>query len=129
MGLRETVYTRCTTHAGTSALVGTRCYPDRLPENVTYPAIVYHAPVSSDDSEYRTHDGAGARTVSRVQFDCYAATGDGAAALAAQVRDAWAGYQDACVVGYAFVANEIAGREDALNAYRTIVDVMIEHSI
>lgn len=128
MTLRTTIYARCTGHAGTAALVSTRVYPDRLPENVTYPALVYHR-ISADNTDYRDHGGATDREVSRVQFDCYDGTGDGAAALADQVRAAWDGYRDGCVVGYAFQANRIMTREDAINAYRAIVDVMVEHSV
>jgi len=129
MTLREIVYGRCVGHAGIAALVGTRVYPDRLPEKVTYPAISYVAPVSEDGSLYRTHDGAGGRKVSRVQFNCYAATGGGAAALADQVRLAWDGWNDGCAVGYSFEANRIMTRADAIDVYRVIVDAMVEHSV
>jgi hypothetical protein len=130
MTLRATIFTRCTTggHAGLSALIGLRCYPDRLPENVTYPAVVYHL-ISADNSAYRTHDGATTREVSRVQFDCYAETGDGAAAVGDQVRAAWDGYSDGCTIGYAWQANRIMTHEDGLKAWRAIVDIMIEHSV
>jgi hypothetical protein len=130
MGLRETVYTRCTTHAGIAALIGTRCYADRLPKDIVYPCLMHHTPVSANNETYRTHDGAGSRSEDRVQFDCYGSTGDDATELAAQVRVAWDGYSVSDgSIGYAFVANEIVNREDAINAYRVIMDVIIEHSI
>ncbi len=129
MTLRTAVFARCTTHAGTAALIGTRCYSDRLKENTDFPAMVHHSPVSSDPSAYRTHDGAGERTVSRVQLDCYDTTSAGAEVLATQVWLAWNGFTDDCDIGYAFVANRIQTREDAINAYRTIVDVMVEHLV
>jgi len=135
MTLREDVYDRCAGHAGTAALIGTRCYPDQLPQNVTYPAISYLAPVSDDSSPYRTHDGAGGRTVSRVQFNCYDDTGDDAAALADQVWAAWDGHSDECTIGYAFVANRIKATglmwpaaSSAQKVHREIVDVIIEHA-
>ena len=130
--LGVTVYNRCVGHAGTAALIGTRCYPDRLPESVVYPAITYVAPVSRNDAIYRTHDNVNSpttRTEDRVQLNCFAETRDGAAALATQVIQAWSGYKDGCDVGYCFVVNQIASREDAIEAYRYIVDVMIEHSV
>jgi len=126
--LRETVFDRCTGHAGTTALIASRCYPIVLPENVTLPAISYLL-VSATNDEYRDHDGATEREVSRVQFNCWAATGDAASALGDQVRDAWDGYKDGCDVGYAFQANRISLRDAGLNQYREIVDVMIEHPI
>ena len=129
MTLRTTVYDRCIGHAGTAALVGTRCYPDRLPEDVTYPALTYFR-VSADNAPFRSHDGGPTEfETSRVQFNCYDETGDGAAALADQVRLAWDGHTDGCTVSVAWQANRLMTREDAVNAYRAIVDVMIEHSI
>lgn len=129
MTLRTTIYDRCINHAGMAALIGTRCYPDRLPENVTYPALTYFR-VSADNALFRSHDdGPTEFETSRVQFNAYDETGDGAAALADQLRLAWDGYSDGCVISYAYQANRIATREDAVNAYRAIVDVLIEHSI
>lgn len=128
MPLRTTVYTRCIDHAGTAALISTRCYPDRLPEDVTYPALTYFR-VSADNAPFRSHDGGPtAFETSRVQFNCYDETGDGAAALADQVRLAWDGYSDACVISIAWQTNRLMTREDAINVYRAIVDIMIEHS-
>ena len=131
MTLREDIFARCTTHAGVAALIGVRCYPDMLAENPTYPALVYHAPISDDDTDYRTHDDTPVpRTVSRVQFDIYGSTGDNSAALADQLRLAWSGYKDDCDIGYSFIANLIAdGWNDNLKNYRHIMDVMVEHPI
>lgn len=133
MTLQEIVFARTTGHAGVAALIGTRCYPLRLKENVVYPAISYIAPVSDDDSDYRTHDNVNSpvtRSVARVQFNCYDTTNDGAELLADQVVAAWSGYQAAdWSAGYAFKVNRIATREDALEAWRQIVDVMIEYEI
>jgi hypothetical protein len=120
MTLRTDIYSRCTGHAGTAALIGTRCYPDQLPENVTYPALSY-ALVSADNSTYRDHDGATDREVSRVQFNCYDDTGDDAAALADQLRSAWDGYSS--------VESRLKSGSSAQTIHREIVDVMIEHSV
>lgn len=129
MGLRKTVYDRCVGYAGISALISTRCYPDQVPENATYPLIVYHAPVSDDDADLRVHGEGTNRTTSRVQFDCWAETGDGAEALATQVIAAWNGYRSGCAVGYAFIAGNVAdGWDTGQREYRQIVDVIIEHA-
>lgn len=130
MTLRETVFDRTTGFAGVTALIAQRCYPERLPENVTYPAISYIPPVSQVDTDYRTHEtGVVPRAVSRVQFNCFAVTGDGADALANQVVQAWSGHRDGCDIGYAFIENRISTRDDSTEAYRHIVDVTIEHPV
>lgn len=129
MTFREDVFDRCTGHAGISALIALRCYPQLLPENVTYPALSY-AIVSDNDGDYRTHDtGQVLRTVSRVQFNAYATTSDGASALADQVEAAWSGYKDGCTIGRSFKANRLETYETSINRYRHILDFMIEHPV
>ncbi len=110
-----------------AALISTRCYPDRVPENAEYPLVVYHAPITSDDTDYRTHDKGTGRTQSTVQFDCYATTGAVSETVSNQVVAAWNGYKSGCDIGFSFVTNRIADRQDDINEYRQIVDTLIEH--
>lgn len=126
--LREIIYARLTTHAGTAALISDRAYPEDLPEEPQYPCIRFLSPVSDNDQLYRTHDlGAVPRTQVRVQFDCYDRDKDGVEALAIQVVNAWSGYRDGCTVGRSHVVNRInSGRETALDCYRQIVDVVMD---
>ena len=42
MTIETELYTRLTTHAGLSALIGTRAYPLHLPQKPTLPAVTYH---------------------------------------------------------------------------------------
>ena len=126
--LRELVFDRCTGHAGTAALIGTRCYPDRLPQNVTLPCVVYSAPVSDVDTEYRTHEPVMVpRSVARVQIDAYAETGDGAEALANALVAAWSGHQSLPDIGPCQVQNRIATWETGTERYRTIIDVLVDY--
>lgn len=130
MTLRTTVYDRCVGHAGIAALVSARVYQDRLPERVVYPALVCKLPISADNAPFRSHDGGPTEfETSRAEFNSYANTGDAAAALADQVRLAWDGYGDGCTISIAWQVNRIMTREDAINAYRVITDVMIEHAV
>lgn len=41
MTIETELYTRLTTHAGLSALIGTRAYPLHLPQKPTLPAVTY----------------------------------------------------------------------------------------
>jgi len=125
MGLRETVYSRVT-GASSGSLVSTRCYPDMLPEDVTFPAIRFFA-VSWNDGSYREYQNPTERAKRRVQVDCYASTSDGCAALADAVCDDFDGWTNADV-GWCRIANRIDDSwNDDINAYRQIVDVMIDH--
>ena len=129
MTLRTTIYSRCTTggHAGLSALISTRCYPDTVPEDAnTGKFVVYHL-ISQDDASYRDRSGATLRANSRVQFDCYDATGAGADALGEQVKAAWNGWTSGCDVSRTRVLNRSQVYHEALDRYRQIVEVIIEH--
>lgn len=126
MTLRSTVYDTITGGATVAALIGTRCYPDRLPQNVTLPAVVF-SKVSDVDGIYRTHDiGQRPRTIVRIQLSVYAETGDGAAELGAALIALWSGYQALPDIGQAEVENVIATYEPALDRHRTIIDVMLD---
>ena len=41
MTIENALYTRLTTHAGTTALIVKRCYPKRAPQGATLPCLVY----------------------------------------------------------------------------------------
>lgn len=97
---------RLTSHAGTSALIGSRVYPLRLPQGPTYPAVRYQVIGAP-----RVHAmGADTGQVdARVQVDSYAETYAGAQALAEQVRLAlsrWEGTAGGVVVDHVFLADQ-----------------------
>lgn len=74
-----------------AALVGTRVYPDLLPQGVTYPAIRVQR-ISTARSQYRTLDGVAGYASPRMQIDCYALSRSGAVALAQAVYNMLEGY-------------------------------------
>lgn len=130
MTIRSSIFSRCTTHAGLKALIVARCYPGKLPQDVTLPAVVYHI-LSSPPNTYQDHDASPPdRWRYRVQLDCYGSTSDSAAAVGEQCIKAWAGYSNPPAVGWATVANgPIEDRDDVLNMYRNIVEIVIDHDL
>jgi hypothetical protein len=134
MSLREAIYARCTAHAGIAAIIGDACYPDALPDpdevpagGSLLPALVYRR-VGGNPSRYRSHSGGGGRDTARIQFDCYAPTGDQAATLAREVVKAWNGYKGGAV-GSAFAESQLSMPELEVGRYREIVDVMIDYEV
>ena len=124
----ELVFARCTTHAGLSALIGLRCYPDRIPEDPTYPLVRFTRIGTPTFGLRHMAPGNTPSARVRIQFDAYGETGNDARAVAEQLFAAWDGYQSSgwgSDVGYAFQDNRIAMRDDALNTYRQIVDVIM----
>jgi hypothetical protein len=70
-----------------AAIVGTRIYPDHLPQKATLPAAVYHVVSGSDEVDLAGMSGV---AHSRIQIDSYAATRTAANALSTTIRDAMA---------------------------------------
>jgi hypothetical protein len=128
--IHHSVYRRATTggHAGLSALIGTRCWPQRLEADANLPAMTYSI-VSSPPSDYQDHDGGPDRWVYRVQLDGYADDPDSAASLGAQMLAAFAAWSSGTAVGSSLVQNHFETYEPALNRYRQVVDVVIDHRL
>jgi len=127
VGLRSTIYGHTTGSAAVAAIISDRCYPDRLPDGVVLPCVSFVARVSDNDREYRTHDtGPVERTVTRVQLNVYAETGDGAEALTNALVAAWSGWRALPEIGSVQVDNVIVSWEPQLERHRTIIDLMVE---
>lgn len=104
------VRTYLQTKSAVTDLIGTRMYPDVLPENVTLPACTYWTFSSEPLTEVQA-DKTGV-AMSRVQIDCYATTRAGAVALADAIRLApMQGHRG--TVGSSFVQHVIA--EDVMS--------------
>jgi len=73
---------------GTNAvatILGTRIYPDKLPQGGTLPAAVYYGISGTDEGQL---SGLLGRAEQRIQIDAYATTRTAANALALAIRDA-----------------------------------------
>ena len=81
--LQEAVYTRLSTDATVSGLVGTRIYPVLAPEGVALPYITYQR-IAVDHVE--SVAGSSGLANALVQVDCWAASYAGANALGEAVR-------------------------------------------
>jgi Protein of unknown function (DUF3168) len=82
-----------TTDSAVAAIVGTRVYPDLLPQGVTYPAIRTQR-ISTPRSPYRALDGVAGYASPRMQIDCCALSRSSAITLAQAVYAAVEGYHD-----------------------------------
>jgi hypothetical protein len=80
-----------TTDSAITAIVGTRVYPDLLPQGVTYPAIRTQR-ISTPRSQYRALDGVAGYASPRMQIDCYALSRSAAITLAQAVYAELEGY-------------------------------------
>lgn len=68
-----------------AAILGTRVYPDQLPQGATLPAAVYYAISGTDEPQLA---GLAGFATERIQIDSYASTRLAANLLATAIRDA-----------------------------------------
>lgn len=79
---------RLTTTSAVAAILGTRVYPDKLPQGATLPAAVYYGISGIDEPQL---SGLLGRAEQRIQIDAYATTRTAANALALAIRNALTG--------------------------------------
>lgn len=125
--IEEGLYTYLTSQAAITDLAGTRIYPLKLPQGVSYPAIRYQ-----DISEVglMAHDGPLDLFKSRFQFDCYARTYIAAKQLAQVLRatiNGYAGAMGTVTVEHVFFIDWEDDHDDSANVWRVRCDYFIQY--
>lgn len=122
--LEVALFSRLSTFAGLTALVGTRVYPAPLPQSAVLPAVTFRKIDGPRVSAMGSDTGL---THPRYQIDCFAETTTGKTALlgaldlAAQVRAAlqrFRGTVAGVVIQDCFIADERDIERDPLTAVR-----------
>ena len=117
-----------------AAIVGSRVYPDTLPQNPTLPSIRYQR-ISTPRSQYRTLDGRAGYAAPRFQIDCYDLSRTAALTLAQAVYGLLEGFTGT-VAGLQvdFISSEDERGDfepdagpDGKDLYREGLDVFIAH--
>jgi hypothetical protein len=124
----EALYSRLTTFAALSALIGARVYPGRLPVGATLPAVTYQR--VSGRHEYAQTGPAGLARP-RFQLDAWATTYAQADQVAAQVRAALSGYTGTVLgvpINGAFLDTEMDLWDAATETWHHTTDVFIWHA-
>lgn len=130
--IEEGLYHFLTNNAGLVALVGTRVYPNRLPQSGTLPALTYQR---IDSPRIATHDTAGASGTARprFQFDCWGATYATCKAVSDALRAALNGYRgtmgaaDPVTVQSALIQDETYDDFEDAGMGRMATDYIIWH--
>lgn len=86
----EALYARLTSFGGLSALVGSRIYPNIIPQNSTYPCIIYGRVAAE---HFHCMEGSSGLVAETYQIDIFATSKSSAEAIAEQVRLALQGYR------------------------------------
>ncbi len=110
-----------------SALIGSRFYPLRIPENPTYPAVTYQR---ISGPRIRSHTGPSNLAYPRFQLDCYGATYLSAKASATALRvalDGYKGLMGTVAVGSVLLMDDRDDYDPATRIWRVSLDFIIGH--
>ena len=130
MDITQIIYTRATTHAGTTALIGTRFYPGILPQNATLPAVTYQK--ISDPMVKRVMAGVTNVRYPRVQLDVWAATYAQCEAVAVQLRTAFQDYATSSgglTLAFTIVDSEFDNHEADNQLFRRTMDLRLWYKL
>lgn len=108
--------------------ITTRCYPAKIPQDPTYPLILFFKVTGMRDHHLQGPSGL---AHPRFQVEAWATTYDAAKALANAIREAldgYAGTQGAVVIGSILMESERDTYEDAVSCHRIIMDFFAWHS-
>lgn len=117
------------TEAGLQPLVGVRIYPGKLPEPTTFPAIAWHRITARRERTYDKFDDFDAFVITRIQFDCWAKTYDGAVSVGDALLGALSGY-GGVMSGTLITAhpiNEFDSHDSSIKQYRRILDFEVTY--
>jgi hypothetical protein len=89
MIIDEGLYDTLSEYAGLAALVSTRIYPLKAPQDATYPLVVYQ---QISGPRVHSHSGGSGLASPRFQFTSWATSLNSAKGVANQVRAALNGY-------------------------------------
>ena len=109
MSIKPALWTLITTNPGVSALIGTRLYPDSIPQDAPLPAVAYQT-VSTNQGY--TQDGPDDIAEPRIQFTIDAPSRAQAEDVAAAFRAVLSGYRGTIggkTIGAIFLENEYDG--------------------
>lgn len=117
-----------------AAIVGTRVFPDVLPQKPTLPAIRLQR-ISTPRSQYRTLDGRANYASPRFQIDCFTLSRSSAIALAQAVYGLLEGFTGTVAsLRVDFISTEDEGGDievdagpDGSDIYRQRLDVFLAH--
>ena len=126
MSIETEIVTRLNADGAVSGEVGTRIYPDIVPQDPTYPAITY-----SRVSGVRLHNLAGTagRATPRITINSWATTAAGRQTLADAVRASLDGFNGVLTTIKATIKidTDHARYENDTKIYRMIADYFVSH--
>jgi len=125
----EAVKAYLASYAGLTALTSTRIFPDKLPDGVTYPAVVYEF-ISEETTDTFVQPSA-ELTADIFQFSAWATTRKAADSVARQIKKAFKNYSGlmggsgGVTVNAVMQISKMKDMDDSTKLYRTMYDMQI----
>ena len=127
--IEEEIRARLNTFAGVSALVSGRIYPIHLPQNPTYPCVVY---TRIANEHFNNLDGSAGLSSPFIQVDAWADDPMEARDIGEQIRLALQGYSGSLASGVTIhgisLDSDREGFEYEVGTYRHSADYTVWHS-
>ena len=129
MEIDEALKAYLASYTGLTALTSTRIFPDKLPDGVTYPAVVYE--FISEETTDTFIQPTTELTADTFQISVWATSRKAADAAARQVKKALKNYSGimggsgGITVDTVIQVSKQKGMDDATKLYRTMYDMQI----
>lgn len=117
-----------TTFPSVTAIVDTRIYPLKMPQNVRMPAATYQ---TVSDRTIQSHDGTSNFAYTRIRFMCWGRTFEDARELARAIKGALVGYRGmmgARWIGSIRADNELNSYNEQTKMFDYMSDYIIGHN-
>lgn len=114
--IEASILTHMLNNAGLKALIGTRLYPNELPQNPTLPAVTYNL-ISKPRQEL------GNQFV-RIQYDCYAGVYGQVKQVTAAIESAANAATSVSNLHTVYIDNAFDGFDTQTGRHRGVVDVV-----
>lgn len=125
MTIEEALWSGCTGYLAINNLIGQRLYPVKLPQNPTYPAVIYRR---VSNFGLLTHGGPVGFDTARFQFDYYGANYSDCRSVANAFRtylEGYTGLMDEVCLSVVVFLNEMDEWGDEVEVYRISQDYKI----
>jgi len=125
--MEQHLYTRLTNHAGLKALIDVRAYPVKLPQDVTYPAVVYEIITRT---EFPAMGANADHTRKRITVTGFSDSYSGVKALETQIvaaLDRYRGTANGTTIDGCLLENASDVYEDTFESFQMNIDFIVTY--
>lgn len=125
--IEEALFARLSTFAGLTALIGTKIFPLRAPDDFSAPFVIYQKITGKRE---QSHEGDSSLVHPRIQYSCWGINYGSAKLVSRQVvkaLHAFKGVVSGVDIQFVEVDSEVDTFDEDTKLYRVLVDVIVWH--